>query len=110
MTGKKGRSGRPKGSLSWSKNPVGRAGHHLNALIEMWLAGLPLVLNGVRLPVAVSGTTRTVPPGVKRKLVRIAIDHMHEIYGGPMPDEKQVDYWSRRKAPTSTLRAKKAHD
>ena len=40
MAGKPGRSGRRPGSLSWSKNPVARAGHHLNVLIEMWLAGV----------------------------------------------------------------------
>ena len=42
MAGKKGRSGRRKGSLSWSKNPTAVAGHHLQTLIEMWLAGVPI--------------------------------------------------------------------
>ena len=42
MAGKKGRSGRRKGSLSWSKNPAALAGHYLNGLIEMWLAGVAI--------------------------------------------------------------------
>ena len=47
MAGKKGRSGRRKGSLSWSKNPTAVAGHHLQTLIEMWLARLDPVPCGL---------------------------------------------------------------
>ena len=45
MVGVKGRSGRPRGSLSYPKNPTALAGHHLNILIEAWLAGVPIKVN-----------------------------------------------------------------
>lgn len=38
MTGKKGRSGRRKGSLSWFKNPVKIVVHHAQALLGYWRA------------------------------------------------------------------------
>ena len=107
MAGKKGRSGRPKGSLSWTKNPAALAGHRLTALIELWLAGL--------LEMRVSGRwleppmerRHTVPPKIKRVLAAAAIEHVMALYPHlTRPSIAQVLAWSRRQAPSVSLRRK----
>jgi hypothetical protein len=60
MAGKKGRSGRPPGTLSCHMHPTARCGMQLNALIEMWLALTP-------------GRRHTVPPRRKRAMAECAI-------------------------------------
>jgi hypothetical protein len=62
MAGKKGRSGRPPGTLSWHQNVPALCGHRLNVLIEVWLALDP-------------ERRFTVPPKNKRALAVQAIRH-----------------------------------
>jgi hypothetical protein len=99
MAGKAGRSGRPKGSLSWYQNPTARAGSGLNVLVEHRLA--------------VSAERRfTVPPKDKRALaeqaIRLERDSMMELEKLKNPevvakvaaiDVDAVLAWSRRLAP-----------
>ena len=108
MAGKKGRSGRRKGSLSWSKNPTAVAGHHLQTLIEMWLAGVPIKVSPHQWLVQPIERKHTVPPKVKRVLAQFAIGHMLDV----RPDLKrpgiaEVLAWTRRRAPANTLRQKR---
>jgi hypothetical protein len=104
MAGTKGRSGRRKGSLSWSKNPTAVAGHHLQTLIEMWLAGVPIKVGPDQWLVQPIERMHTVPPKVKRVLAQFAIGHMLDV----RPDLKrpgiaEVLAWTRRRAPANTL-------
>jgi hypothetical protein len=55
--------GRPRGATSWWRNSNRVAAHHAQVLMELWLAGLPVL--GVR--------GNTVPPKIKRKLCRLAV-------------------------------------
>jgi hypothetical protein len=68
MAGKAGRSGRPKGSLSYLKNPTARCGHRLNVLIEQWLALAP-------------ERRFTVPPKIKASLAEQAIREELDMIG-----------------------------
>ena len=118
MAGKKGRSGRRKGSLSWSKTPAALAGHHLNGLIEMWLAGVPIPTRPDWWLVQPTGRRHTVPPEFKRALAQAAIEYVVWLdakaieqgrrHGPPIqrPNTDQVLAWSRRLAPAVTLRHK----
>jgi hypothetical protein len=107
MAGKKGRSGRPKGSLSWTKNPASLAGHHLTALIEMWLAGLLEMRVSGRWLEPPTERRHTVPPKVKRVLAAAAIEHVMALYPHlTRPSIAQVLAWSRRQAPSVSLRRK----
>lgn len=113
MAGKKGRSGRPKGAVSWMCNPVALAGHHLNVLMEMWLAGVPMgrevwmwgepaLWMGPSPP---DERRRTVPPKIKRVLARFAIAHVLKMHPDMRPPPiDAVLSWSRRRAPAVTLR------
>ena len=74
MAGKKGRSGRRKGSLNWSKTPAALAGHYLNDLIETWLAGVPIPTRpDWWLVQPTTGRRHTVPPEFKRALAQAAV-------------------------------------
>ena len=79
MAGKKGRSGRRKGSLSWSKNPTAVAGHHVQTLIEMWLAGVPIKVSPDQWLVQPIERKQTVSPKLKRVLAQFAIGHMLDV-------------------------------
>jgi hypothetical protein len=110
MAGKKGRSGRPRGSLSWTKNPVALAGHRLNILIEMWLAGVPLPTRPGRWLVQPTERRHTVPPKIKRVLAEMAIRHVLFL-DAESPAVRYIGVddvltWSRRRAPNTTLRRK----
>jgi hypothetical protein len=121
MAGKKGRSGRRKGSLSWSKTPAALAGHYLNGLIEMWLACVPIPMRPDWWAVP-TGRRHTVPPEIKRALAQAAIEYVVRLdakaieqaieqgrsHGPPItrPSTDQVLAWSRRRAPAVTLRRK----
>ena len=76
MAGKKGRSGRRKGSLNWSKTPAALAGHYLNGLIETWLAGVPIPTRPDWWLVQPTGRKHTVPPEIKRALAQAAIEYV----------------------------------
>ena len=76
MAGKKGRSGRRRGSTSWWRNPTALAGHHLNVLIEMWLAGVPIQVEPERWLMQPTERRYTVPPKIKRVLAAMAIRHV----------------------------------
>jgi hypothetical protein len=118
MAGKKRRSGRRKGSLSWSKTPAALAGHYLNCLIEMWLAGVPILTRPDCWLVQPTGRRHTVPPEIKRALAQAAIEYVVQLdakaieqvrrNGPPItrPSTDQVLAWSRRRAPAVTLRHK----
>jgi hypothetical protein len=80
MAGKKGRSGRRKGSLSWFRNPVAVAGRHLEVLMEMWLAGTPIKVGPDRwLVQPIKRREGTVPPEIIRALAKIAIAQVMEL-------------------------------
>ena len=99
MPGQAGRSGRKVGSTSWWRNPVAVAGHYLNGSIEHWLACAPV-------------RRHTVPPRVKRRLAREAIEHAVRLHPDwrQRPSVDQVLAWSRRLAPDITLRRQKRTD
>jgi hypothetical protein len=80
MAGKKGRSGRPRGSTSWSRNPTALAGHHLNVLIEMWLGGAPIQVTPKRWLERPTEQRHTVPPKIKRVLAAMAVGHVLDLY------------------------------
>jgi hypothetical protein len=88
--------GRPTGATSWQRNPNRRAAHHAQVLMELWLAGAPVLEIRVMLsslagnPEAQAlieecwsklGNDRrhTVPPKIKRKLCRLAVAHVVEL-------------------------------
>jgi hypothetical protein len=97
VAGKKGRSGRPKGALSWPGNPAALAGQHLNGFIEQWLAVVP------------NERRYTVPLQAKLFLARAAIAHVMRLHPEMRPPQiHAVLYWSRRRAPAGTLRHTKA--
>jgi hypothetical protein len=98
MAGKKGRSGRRPGSRSWHRNPKALAGQRLNVLIEMWLAGVPIQVAPNRWLVQPTERRHTVPPKIKRVLAEIA--------SLGRPDVEDVMAWSRRRAPSVSLRRK----
>ena len=102
MAGKKGRSGRRKGSLNWSKTPAALAGHYLNDLIETWLAGVPIPTRPDWWVVQPTGREQTVPPEIK---AQVAIKYVVRL-GPPITRPSQVLAWSRRLAPAVTLRHK----
>jgi hypothetical protein len=105
MAGKEGRSSRPSGSTSWWRNPVALAGHHLNGLIEMWLAGVPIRVGPKRWLLQPMERRHTVPPRIMRVLAEAAIAQMlHANPGLKRPDVDLVLAWARRRAPAITLR------
>ena len=88
--------GRPTGATSWQRNPNHVAAHHAQVLMELWLAGAPVLEIRVMLsslagnPEAQAlieecwsklGNDRrhTVPPKIKRKLCRLAVAHVVEL-------------------------------
>jgi hypothetical protein len=101
MAGKKARSGRRPGSLSWHRNPTALAGQGLNVLIEMWLAGVPIQVAHKRWLVQPTARRHTVPPKIKRVLAAIAIGQVLK-----QSDIEDVMAWSRRRAPSVSLRRK----
>jgi hypothetical protein len=111
MVGKPGRSGRPKGSTSWWRNPTALAGRHLNMLIEMWLAGVPIEVENIcsdapkRWLVQPTKRQHTVPKEIKRVLAIMAVGHVMDMYSlRGRPTVAAVLAWSRRQAPSVTLR------
>lgn len=87
------KQGRPRGAVSWWQNLNNVAAHHANVLLELWLAGAPLIeIRALLLPLAGTpehqtlieecwskqGTERryTVPKPIKRKLCRLAVAHV----------------------------------
>jgi hypothetical protein len=88
--------GRPRGTLSWARNPANVAAHHVSILMELWLADVPaLEIRYLLLSLAGSAEHQalidecwrarenerrfTVPPKIKRKLCRLAIAHVMNI-------------------------------
>ena len=85
------RRGRPRGALSWARNPVNFAAHHAKVLLELWLAGVPIpigpeynllpsLMTTDRRLVQPKERERTVPPKIKRVLCRLAIAHVVELH------------------------------
>jgi hypothetical protein len=87
-------AGRPVGATSWWRNLTNVAAHHANVLLELWLAGAPML--GVRKLLLArnpedqalveecwrargDGRRHTVPPKIKRKLCRLAVAHVAEL-------------------------------
>jgi hypothetical protein len=89
--------GRPSGVTSWWRNPNNIAAHHAQALMELWLAGAPVVEIRVMLS-SLAGRPEyqalidecwsiienerrfTVPPKIKRKFCRLAVAHVMELH------------------------------
>jgi hypothetical protein len=88
--------GRPTGATSWQRNPNHVAAHHAQVLMELWLAGAPVLEIRVMLSSLAGnpeqqalieecwskhGNDRryTVPPKIKRKLCRLAVAHVVEL-------------------------------
>jgi hypothetical protein len=128
VAGVKGRSGRPPGSRRW--NPTALAGHHLQVLIELWLAGAPIKATEIWMadaPIKLADrylappakSRHTVPPRIKRALAEMAIRHVQDVIAEAAPyidveqvlppyiDVEQVLLWVRRRAPANTLRRKR---
>jgi hypothetical protein len=107
MAGKKRCSGRRPGSLSWHRNPTALAGQRLNVLIEMWLAGVPIQVAPKRWLAQPTECRHTVPPKIKRVLAEIAIGQVLGRYPSlRRPGIESVMAWSRRRAPSVSLRRK----
>jgi hypothetical protein len=105
MSGKKGRSGRRRGRLSFT--PTKLAGHHLAVFIDMWLAGVPI---GAGDHYILPPTKRryTVPKRIKRALAVFAIEHLAAIDPNwRRPNIDGVIAWTRRRAPKNTLRRRR---
>jgi hypothetical protein len=90
------RAGRPLGATSWSRNLANVAAHHANVLLELWLAGAPVLeIRVLLLSLAdkpehqalieecwrVRGGERrfTVPPKIKQNLCRLAVAYVTEM-------------------------------
>jgi hypothetical protein len=89
--------GRPPGATSRWRNPNNYAAHHAQGLIELWLAGAPVLEIRVML-LSLAGSPEhqglieecwsqrgnerryTVPPKIKRKLCRLAVAHVVELH------------------------------
>jgi len=88
--------GRPRGSMSWSRNLATVAAHHAGVLMELWLAEAPVIeIRYMLMSLAGSAEHQalieecwrprererryTVPPKIKRKLCRLAIAHVMNI-------------------------------
>ena len=89
--------GRPSGVTSWWRNPNNIAAHHAQALMELWLAGAPVVEIRVMLS-SLAGRPEyqalidecwsmienerrfTAPPKIKRKFCRLAVAHVMELH------------------------------
>jgi hypothetical protein len=85
------RRGRPRGALSWARNPVNFAAHHAKVLLELWLAGVPIqigpeynllpsLMTTDRRLVQPKERERTVPWRIKRVLCRLAIARVVELH------------------------------
>jgi hypothetical protein len=89
-------AGRPLGARSWWRNLANVAAHHANVLLELWLAGAPVLeVRVLLLSLADNaehqalveecwharggGRRHTVPPKIKRKLCRLAVGHVVEL-------------------------------
>lgn len=88
--------GRPPGATSWWRNPNNRAAHHAQGLMEVWLAGAPVLEIQIMLS-SLAGSPElqtlieecwskrgnerryTVPPRIKRKLCQLAVAHVTEL-------------------------------
>jgi hypothetical protein len=88
--------GRPLGARSWSRNLANVAAHHAKVLLELWLAGAPVLeVRVLLLSLAdnpehqalveecwrARGSERrhTVPAKIKRKLCRLAVAYVTEL-------------------------------
>lgn len=111
MSGRKGRSGRPKGF-----DPIGLAGHHLNVLIELWLAGYPIGrrtrfhLVQPQVPRDRVALPDRVPLRIMRVLARMAFEQVKDVKPNlkwpPLDQETVTKVINRteRRAPDVTLR------
>jgi len=90
MAGKKGRSGRPPGALSWHQHATARCGHALNAAVELWLALVP-------------ERRFTMPPKIRRftaqNVIRQTLCNEMESPEVVAVNVEDVLAWSRRQAP-----------
>src|SRR5690242_18656509 len=88
--------GRPRGATSWSRNPNRVAAQHAQVLMELWLAGAPVLeIRVILLSLAGNpeqqamieecwsevGNNRryTVPPRIKQILCGLAMAHVVEL-------------------------------
>jgi hypothetical protein len=89
--------GRPSDVTSWWRNPNNIAAHHARGLMELWLAGAPVLEIRVMLS-SLAGSPEyqvlidecwsklenerrfTVPLKIKRKLCRLAVAHVMELH------------------------------
>jgi hypothetical protein len=89
-------AGRPLGSTTWSRNLANVAARHADVLLELWLAGAPVLEVRVLL-FSLEGNPKhqalveecwrarpderryTVPPKIKRKLCKLASAHVTEM-------------------------------
>ena len=112
MVGRPGRSGRRRGSASRLKKPVNLAARNLSALMEMWLAGVPIPTGPNGYLSQPTKRRHTVPPKINQVLAKIAIAKTLYDLGSspesPIPQPKLVEVLGRvrRRAPAITLRRK----
>lgn len=71
----------------------------------MWLAGVPIGVEPGRWLIQPTERRHTVPPKFKRALAVMAIGQVKDVYKFPRrPAVADVLAWSRRQAPSVTLR------
>jgi hypothetical protein len=110
MVGKKGRSGRPRGRLSFT--PTAEAGHHTNNYLVAWLAGVPIGAAGHYLPLP--NTERlTAPKEIRRELAVLAVEILSAVHlaaddGWKKPNINHVIAWTYRH-PSHVLRRMRRH-
>jgi hypothetical protein len=100
MPGKKGRSGRPRGAISWT--PTAFAGIHLISYRLWWKLGVPFWIGPDQQLVEPSRPGAPVPAAVDRLLARMAIEHMVRVNRPGLRQrprvEKVIDWANRHRS------------
>jgi hypothetical protein len=97
MAGKKGASGRPRGSYSRFKNPVALCGQHMVSLLALWRAGVLIPVGPDKYLAQPDELGAAAPLKVKHVLAELAIQHVQHVYEGhdlKLPLVEQVVAWA----------------
>jgi hypothetical protein len=97
MPGKKQRSGRPRGAVSWT--PTAFAGIHLISYRLWWQLGVPFWVGPDKQLVEPSRPGAPLPAAVDRLLAQMAIEHMVRVNRPDLrqrPRVERVIAWANR--------------
>ena len=100
MPGKKQRSGRPRGAISWT--PTAFAGIHLISYRLWWQLGVPFWVGPDKQLVEPSRPGAPMPAAVDRVLAEMAIEHMVRVNRPGLRQrprvEKVIDWANRHRS------------